>query len=79
MINKKNIKLQDIIKTDQLYIINQKVEKIRILVNILYLLLLKRYEWRIFITKNAHHKQSKYFNKLKNIDKGIKSVRKKSF
>ena len=51
------------------YIINQNVQKVIILVNILYLLFLKD------IQEELSNKQSKFANKLKNIYEGIKSTK----
>ena len=46
---KETVNLQDVIKTDELYIINKGIENIIILVEILYLL------QEIYIKDNYHH------------------------
>ena len=61
------------------YIINQSIEKFIILVNILYLLLFKRYAWRIFIIKKCWWWAISFATELKNLDKDKETIEKRFF
>ena len=56
------------------YIINRNVEKFIILVNILYLLFLRDIHEEYLSLKDADDEQSNFLAKLKNLNKGKKSI-----
>ena len=73
---KETIKLQDIIKKDNLTY-KSKREKLKILANIHYLMYLRDAHEGYLSLENADHKQSNFAIELKNFEKDTKTLAKK--